>query len=171
VTSLAALPETRLEDLPIPQDAKPQATWPESMLEMAAHIGPFATLQLVDQFGGKELYVPLQAAGWHVANLIGWVKAQKLCQIYGRERLPIPVARTAIFHAKRQPIIAAVRARKMTLTEGAHILRTSRTYLSGLVNADRQGKGDAPVPELSPRRRQYVGQMEMFPEPEAEEGQ
>ena len=163
MTSLSALPDIRIEDLPIPDDAKAHSAWPASMLEMAAHIGAYATLQLVDRFGGKELYVPMQAADWHVSKLIGGEKASKLCAIYGRERLPIPVARSTIFCAKSAPVFAAVLSGQMSLTEGAHILRTSRSYLSHRVNAERKGLGHTEVLKLVAQRGTQSGQFEMFP--------
>lgn len=161
MVSLAALPETRIEDLPIPTDVRPNSRWTGAMLEMAAHIGPYFTARLVDRFGGLELYVPLKSEGWHVTDLIGREAASKLCEIYGRERLPIPVAAAAIRHAKRRSVIAAVRAKKMSLTEAAHILRTSRTYLSALVNGSDEG--EAALPIILPRKR-HASQLEMFEE-------
>lgn len=160
MTSLANLPTMRIEDLEIPADVQPGKSWTASMLEMAAHIGPYATMQIVDRFGGLELYVPRSADNWHVADLIGREAAHKLCSTYGRERLPIPVAKAAVSAAKRQGVISAVRAKKLTLTQAAHILRTSRTYLSGLVNGTDEGEG---VPPLIPmNRRLHIGQFELF---------
>lgn len=160
MTTLANLPEVRLEDLEIPTDIRPGKSWTQSMLEMAVHIGPYATMQIVDRFGGLELYVPRSADSWHVTDLIGKDAAAKLCATYGRERLPIPVARAAVSAAKRQGVVAAVRARKLTLTQGAHILRTSRTYLSALVNGTDEGEGA--IPMIPVNRRLHVGQFELF---------
>jgi hypothetical protein len=165
MTSLANLPETRIEDLPIPEDVQPSKLWTASMREMADHIGPYATMQIVDCWGGLELYVPRSAETWHVARLIGQTAAQKLCSTYGRERLPIPRARAAVASAKRQGIIAAVRAKRLSLTEGAHILRTSRTYLSALVNGSDEGTLALP---FIPKSRPHIGQFELF---EQEPGQ
>lgn len=165
MTSLANLPQIRIEDLPIPEDVQPGKAWTQSMREMADHIGPYATMLIVDRWGGLELYVPRSADTWHVSTVIGHAAAQKLCATYGRERLPIPRARAAVAAAKRQGVIAAVRAKKLSLTEGAHILRTTRTYLSGLVNGSDEGTLAQP---FIAHRRPHIGQFELF---EQETGQ
>lgn len=159
MTSLADLPTTRIEELPIPTDITVGKKWTPAMQEMALHIGAYATMQIVDKFGGLELYVPRSADGWHVAELIGTEAARRMCATYGRERLPIPVARAAVNAAKRQGIIAAVRAKRLSLTAGAHILRTSRTYLSLLVNGSDEGADALP---MLPAPRVHFGQFEMF---------
>ncbi len=165
MTSLAALPETRIEDLPIPADVRPNSRWTPSMLEMAAHIGPYETLKIVERYGGLSLYIPqVPPSDWHVLDIIGWQAAAKLCSIYTSERLPIPVAAAAVRHAKRASVVAAIRAKEMSLTEGAHILRTSRTYLSGLVNGSDEG--ETALPAVLPRKR-HPGQIELFDEDQA----
>jgi hypothetical protein len=52
----------RPEDIPIPTDAGAHESWPPAMLEMAAHIGPYATLLVVDAFAGQDVYVPRDPA-------------------------------------------------------------------------------------------------------------
>ncbi|HPU15638.1 MAG TPA: hypothetical protein PK808_06120, partial [Polymorphobacter sp.] len=62
-------------------------TWTETMLEMAEWIGTDATRKLIDHFGGTEIYVPMTMPGNHpIVDAIGFDAAQKLAEIYGRER-------------------------------------------------------------------------------------
>ena len=161
--AIGALPE-RDGDLPIPDGVQPNRYWTDSMREMAAHIGAHATLMIVDRFGGMELYVPQDPSKCAAFDLIGADPTAKLCKIYGKERLPIPVAASAVRHAKSQPVLAAVRANQISLTDAVQILRqggikTSRTYLSGLLNATDQGSAAQP---WTPRRLPDARQLVMF---------
>lgn len=160
---MAALPEPD-GYLSIPQDVKPNRYWTHSMREMAAHIGAHATLMIVDRFHGRELYVPRDPAKCAALPVIGGDLTAKLCKIYGKERLPIPVAASAMRHAKSQPVLAALRAKQISLTDAVQILsaggiRTSRTYLSGLLNATDQGSTAQP---WTPCRVRDAGQLVMF---------
>ena len=162
---IGALPEAE-GALPIPADVVPNRFWTESMREMAAHIGAYATLMIVDRFGGMELYVPQDAAKCAVLDLIGAEATAKLCKIYVKERVPIPVAASAVRYAKSEPVLAALRAKQISLTDAVQILRqggirTSRTYLSGLLNATDQGSAAQP---WTPRRLPDARQLVMFDE-------
>ena len=150
------------DDIPIPADVKPHASWPPMMLEMAAHIGPYDTLRIVDAFAGQEVYVPLDARRSPFTDIVGTDKAAVLAHVYGRERLPIPTGRNALLRARRQGVIAAIRAHRMTVVEGAAILRTARRHLSRLVNQSDEGTDAEPVPILE-RPRDHR-QLEMFGE-------
>lgn len=157
---LSELTRTRIEDLPIPEGVRPGPGWTDAMVEMADHIGAYAVMQIVERFGGLEIYVPLDPARGVLAEVIGTHKAAIMSETYGRERLSVPVAAYALRHARRQGIVAAVRAKQLSLTEGAAILRTSRTYLSGIVNATDEGR-EAP-PHVPSRRP--PSQPELFDE-------
>jgi hypothetical protein len=120
------------------------------MLEMADHIGPYATLLLVERFGGMRIYVPKDYAKGKsypdrgsIREVVGEEAARKLSQIYCREYLAIPTGRTALARARRAPIIAAVRSGNMTGGDAARMLRVARPYLSHLVNHTAEGT-DAP---------------------------
>lgn len=158
-----ARPRTfRPDDIAIPPDAKPHESWPPMMLEMAAHIGPYDTLRIVDAFAGQEVYVPLDAKRSPFTDLIGVDKAAVLAHVYGRERLPIPTGRNALLRARRQGVIAAIRAHRLTVVEGAAILRMARRHLSRLVNQTNEGTECQQVPFLE--RPRDVRQLEMFGE-------
>jgi hypothetical protein len=120
------------------------------MLEMADHIGPYATLLLVDRFGGMRLYVPadhskgkVYEGRGSVLELIGEEAARQLSAVYRREYVMIPTARFALARARRAPTLAAVRAGRLSGADAARFLRVSRTYLSHLVNHTDEGSGAA----------------------------
>lgn len=156
-----ARPRTsRPEDIPIPADAKPHKSWGPVMLEMAAHIGPYHTLLLVDAFAGQDVYVPLDAAQSPFTEIIGAEKAAILSYVYGRERLPIPTGRNALHRARRQGVIALIREKRLSVSEGAAIMRMKRAHMSMLVNQTNEGTDSEPVMLLE--RPRDNRQMEMF---------
>lgn len=158
-----ARPRTfRPDDIPIPPDAKHHASWPPIMLDMAAHIGAYDTLRLVDAFAGQDVYIPMDAKRSPFTDVIGSDKAAILSHVYGRERLPIPTGRNALLRARRQGIIAAIRAGRLTVVEGAAILRMARRHLSRLVHGTDEGMDCQPVPLLE--RPKDIRQLEMFGE-------
>lgn len=146
----------------IPTDAKPHASWPPLMLDMAAHIGPYATLCIVDAFAGRQIYIPIDAKLNPFTDIIGSEKAAVLSHVYGCERLEIPTGRNALLRARRQGVIAAIRAGRLTVVEGAAMLRMARRHLSRLVNQSDEGTDAEPVPILE-RPRDHR-QLEMFGE-------
>lgn len=129
----------RLEDLPLPADPLPDRSWTVQMREWAGVIGPLAVLQLVDVWGGQELYVPLDSDGSQLAQVVGEAASIAMSAEFGGNHFQLPVARQALNRARRASVIAAIRARRMTITEAVPILRTSRTYLSRLVNHSDEG--------------------------------
>jgi hypothetical protein len=159
---LAALPKKRppLSDLPIPQDVAVDETWCWTLHEMADHMGAFAVLQLVDQIGGLQLYIPKSADGWFVSDIIGRAAADILAHIYIGEKLDLPVGRTELFGARAGPLIAAIRADQMTYTEAAFALHTSRKHIWHLVKRTPRAWG------VKPRLRQSaddLAQLSLFP--------
>ena len=151
---------TRPEELPIPEDARPHASWPPLMLEMAAHIGAYATLCLVDAFAGQYIYVPLDAARSPFREIVGAEKAEILSHVYGRERLPIPAGRNPLMRARRAGVIALVRSNKMTVSEAAARLRMPVRHLSTLINKTDEGTDAEPLLLLD--RPRDARQIEMF---------
>jgi hypothetical protein len=144
--SHAATTRAELHDLPIPTDVRAGKGWTSVMLEMAAHIGEYATLQIVDVFGGTDPYIPLDPSLSPFTDLIGKDKAEIMSSIYGRTVLQVPVAGEALRNARRAGVLAAIRAKQMTLTEAARIRGVgSRSYISHLVNHTRDGEGAIPV--------------------------
>lgn len=137
------------QDLPIPEDVRPGPGWTGEMLEMAEHIGAWRTLQLVEAFGGMRIYIPADPARGKsypgrgsIVDVVGIGAAAKLSAVYGREYFVFPTARHALARARRAPLVAAARAGRLSVSEAARILRTSRPYMSELVNND---EADAPA--------------------------
>lgn len=147
---------TTLADLPIPPDAVPTRKWTEQMREMADHIGPYATLQIVAAYGGQQIYIPADAAKNRMADIVGANVAAIISRIYGRNTVSIPVGRAALDEARRAGVIAAIRSGGMTINAAVPILGVSRTYLSFLVNHTTEGaeaqQWQAPKPKHDPRQ-------------------
>jgi hypothetical protein len=150
----------RPEQLPIPEDTKPHASWPPLMLDMAAHIGAYATLCIVDAFAGQYIYIPVDASRSPFEDIIGREKAAVLAHVYGRERLPIPTGRHALSRARRAGVIALVRANRMTVSEAAARLRTPVRHLSTLINQTDEGTDAEPAILL--QRTRDARQLDMF---------
>jgi len=149
------LPDIR--DLPIPDDARPDRRWSPLMLEIAAHIGPPATLRFCDAFGGREIRISRDAARRQFAPVLTDDQGARFAAAFGGERIDVPVAKNAILAARRAGILAAVRSKKLTIGEAAVICRTPRKYLSKLVNGTLEGTGSEPVvplpaPSTDPRQ-------------------
>ncbi|WP_289145062.1 hypothetical protein [uncultured Sphingobium sp.] len=151
---------SRPEQLPIPEDAKPHRTWPPLMLDMAAHIGAYATLRLIDAFAGQYIYVPLDPARSPFTDVVGTDKAAVLAHVYGRERLPIPAGRNALVRARRAGMIALVRTNRMTVSEAAARLRMPVRHLSTLINNSDEGTDAEPL--LLLERPRDARQLDMF---------
>lgn len=134
----------RLDDLPIPADVRPGQGWTGQMHEMAAHIGPHATLALIAAHGGEKVRVPIAAERSPFADVLGPADCATVAQVYGGNELQLPVARFAVARARRGVVIAAVRAGKITIGQAHKIIGSSRTYVSHLVNHTDEGrKGSA----------------------------
>lgn len=149
-----------IDDMPIAADVRPGKGWTPQMIEMAEHIGAYATLLISQAFGGQGLYIPLDPEKNMFRDVIGPEKAAIVSQVYGGERLIIPLAHAAIHRAKRAPIVAAVRARELTIGEAAIVLKMRRDNLSRLVNASDEAL-DTPPLRLG-RRKGDPRQMDMF---------
>ncbi|HEX7820664.1 MAG TPA: hypothetical protein VF463_08590 [Sphingobium sp.] len=160
-----ARPKTiRIDDWPIPEDAQADPKWPPIMLDMAAHIGPYATLLIVDAFAGQEVYVSKDPARSPFSDIIGADKAETMAHVYGVERLRIPGGRMPLLKARRAGILAACRAKKMSVDEGAAILRMPRRHLRHIVNHTQEALTATPM-VLLPRARD-ARQLDMFDTPD-----
>lgn len=142
----------RLHDLPIPDNVKPDKRWSPLMLEMAAHIGPAATLRFCDALGGREIRVSPRHDRRQFEGVLSDEEAARFTHAFSRERLNVPVATNAILAARRAGVLAAVRANKLTIGEAAVICRTPRNYISQLVNRSDEGTDATPVVALPPVR-------------------
>ncbi|MBZ6377359.1 hypothetical protein B5C34_05325 [Pacificimonas flava] len=120
-----------IEDMPIPRDAQPDCYWTGNMLDMEAVVGAYATLLIVDAYGGDEIEIPrhLQHAG-DLIDLVGTQTAKAFIDVYGGSALYIPLAREAIKWAKAEPVLRQVRAAEISITEASRRLRMKRASLS-----------------------------------------
>lgn len=154
-------PPVTIHELPIPEDVQPTRLWTGQMLEMAVHIGPYATLLLVDRLGGQFILIPKDPARNRMVGVIGPEKNEIVSRIYGGEYLSIPMGTAALNEARRAPVIAAIRAGKLTIQAAVPILRLKRATISHLVNHSDEGTGtvqDIVLP--SPRRD--ARQLDLF---------
>lgn len=151
---------TRPDDLPIPEDTRPHASWPPIMLDMAAHIGPYDTLRIVDAFAGQYIYVPIDPSKSPFLGILGSEKAAMFAHVYGAERLPIPAGRNALARARRAGVIALVRAKRMTLKDAAALLRMPVRHMSTLINKTDEGTDAEPAVLLE--RPRDPRQLDMF---------
>lgn len=152
-----------LHDLPIPPDVAPDRYWTGQMLEMADHIGAYATLLIVERFGGHDLYIPAVPTP-KIVETIGPEKAAILCSVYACNRITIPAGRAALDRARRAPIIALARKGDITIAHAAKKARVTRRFMSRLVNHSDEGEQLSnpalPAAARSPR------QIEMFEVPD-----
>ena len=148
-----------LADLPIPADVKPTHKWPAQLVEISDVIGPCAALRLIDRFGGQQVRVPKDPERSPFREVLDARQVKIMAQIYGNDRLELPVARAALDEARRAPILASVRNGDMTVREAAKIIGTARTYVAQLVNRSDEAC------DAQPLRRPKRGddrQIEMF---------
>lgn len=139
----------RLEDYPIPHDVQPDRSWSVEMLEMAAHIGPMATLHILDAYGGQKVYIPRDPDKNPFSKVLSREHVMKISWAYGTTTLQLPVARPALARARRRAVIAAVRIGALPTRDAAIILGTSRKYLGKLLDR-KEERGGVPIP--MPRR-------------------
>lgn len=128
------------------------------MLELADHIGAYETLLICAVFGGQELYIPADPAKCPFASLIGAEKATIIADVYHRNVIAVPTAKYALAEARRAPVIAAARARRITVAEAARRLGMRRDYVSRLVNRP-DASGDCPSSRSPATDRR---QLDMF---------
>jgi hypothetical protein len=157
--SVAYFPGMTLADLPIPRDVAVTRCWPDQLVEMADHIGPYHSLRVIERFGGRKIYVAADVERNCLREILDAKLTKIMSHVYGRQEIDLPVARAALTEARRAPVIASVRNGDMTVAEAARILGTARTYVSQLVNRSREAEDAVPLrrPTLRDPR-----QIEMF---------
>ena len=149
-------------ELPIPEDVQPGPGWTMFMVELAAHIGPYDVLRICAEFGGRELYIPAEATRNPMLPLLGAQKAAVVSWAYRCDTVAVPTARYALNRAKRGGVIAAARAKSITVTDAARILKLRRDYVSRLVNQTPEGEGSVPI--FRKAIRSDPRQIDMFPD-------
>ena len=156
-------PLATIDQFDIPEDVRPTEKWTEQMLELAAHIGPYKTLVMIDRVGGQTIRIPMDAARNRLAEVLGDECAAVLSHVYGGNELIVPVGRAALNEARRGAVLAAVRLGTLTIADAAPILRSSRRYVSHLINHTDEGKADrAWVPARIRPRAVDPRQIDMF---------
>ena len=153
---------TRLDDFPIPEDVKADPKWPPIMLDMAAHVGAHATLLIVDTYAGQEVYVPLDVTRSPFRDIVDEQRVATMAHVFGRQRIRIPAGRLQLDKARRAGIVAAIRADKMTISEGAAIIRMPRRHMETLIKKTDEATDAEPVAMLV--RPRDTRQLEMFGE-------
>lgn len=156
--SMKDLPAKRpdLRDIPIPKAVRPGKGWTQLMLELAEHISHYAVMQLVDRWGGLDLYVPVKAEGWFVSEAIGLGEARKLVAGFPSESLRLPTAKYALERCRRAAVIADVRDGKTSLTQAAWVLGLTRSSVCHLANKTDEAD-DAPPERGVPRANRQLG--------------
>ena len=134
-----------LDDIDIPADIQPDSSWTRQMLELADHIGGHAVLKIVAAFGGDYVYISGDPSRSPFTDILDTETTAIIARAYGGNRLAVPTGKAALARAKRAGLIAAVRAGMMSAGDAARILRTSRSYMSHLVNATDEAAGATPV--------------------------
>jgi hypothetical protein len=134
---LATFPDP--STLPIPDDVQPNDRWSPLMVEIADHIGAKPTLELIACFGGQEVYVPVDPTLNPFRDVLGEEQAETLRRVFERERLTLPTGKVALARARRQGVLRRVRAGELNMSEAARILRSSRNYVSQLINKSMEG--------------------------------
>lgn len=148
--------------LPIPDSVRPDRTWSPLMRELAALIGPRATLAVIEAWGGQLIYVPKDPANSPFAETLTADQAAAIADAYATTYLKVPVGKAPLARARRAGVIAAVRLGRLANADAAKLLGTSRAYVSQLVNSSDEGKDVAPI--ALPRRPRDPRQIDMFPD-------
>lgn len=141
-----------VDTLAIPQDIRVGEGWTSQMREMADHIGAYATLMVCEHFGGQDVYIAADPDRNVLRDVIGPEKARIMSQVYRRETIAVPMARLALARARRGAVIALARRGEITIRAAAQVLKTTRSYMSHLVNHGDEGD-DAPAASVAEVRR------------------
>ena len=94
-------------------------------------------------------------------DIIGPEKTAIMSRIYSGNKFSVPVARDALNEARRGPILAAIRAGTLTISEAVPILRLKRATISQLLNHTDEGLEDRAWAQL-PDRKVDPRQLDMF---------
>lgn len=151
--------------LPIPRDVKPSAAWPESMIEMADHIGAYAAMLIVEKFGGLRVKFATDPELSAAKPVIAAAANRKLSEIYGNQTIEVPLAPRALREARMAGVLADLRAHRMTYTDAVIRLRQGGIRVSVTQLAQLAARPPAP-PKPRPARPARPAQLQMFEEEE-----
>lgn len=133
----------RLDDLPIPDDVCIADYWCDFMIELGELIGAYDALRLVDRIGGHIFNVPgTYPESWIVEEVVGPKKARLFHDNYAAWndthtrriacKVTIPTGRRELERARLDPIIAALQASTISLSDAAELSGLSVKRLSSL---------------------------------------
>ena len=160
-------PRPRLDDLPIMEDVAVDARWSEFMSDLAAQIGAYHALILIDQVGGMRRHVPHPMPDdWFVIGLIGREAAETVSFFFSRrnkagsgdigQMITFPTADYELRASRLDPIIQAVRAKTLSYNEAAYMTGYSVRQLCHIANATERGTSAAAYlrkePQADPRQ-------------------
>lgn len=149
-----------LRDMPIPTDCMANPQWPPIMQELAASIGAYDTLLIVDAFSGQDIYIPTDPSKNPFTGIIAPDKAAIISHVFSAERITIPQGNRWVEQAKRQGIIASVRQKQLTVIEAAAMLGKDRRFVYRLLNRTDEGLHHTPMVLIS--RKSDPRQIDMF---------
>jgi len=97
---------------------------PQVLQDFVRLIGLAATMLLVEHFGGRRLYIPINPhPDHHLAKLIGLDNLVKLSQVYGLEdHFDIPKADRALKHLRNEKIRAEYGPKSVSTLAREHAL-------------------------------------------------
>lgn len=133
----------RLIDLPIPDGVRIEPYWCEFMRELGEIIGARNALRLVERIGGHIFNVPgTYPDDWIVSDVIGPANARLFHDHYAGWndahtrrigcKVTVPTARRELERARLDPVIAAMQAGSMSLSDAAELTGLSIKRLSVL---------------------------------------
>jgi Mor family transcriptional regulator len=119
-------------------------------------IGDDAADKLIEDFGGRRLYIPLMPSpGDRITASIGLCAALAMAREFGGDRLPIPLSRDS---ARRRARIVALRAEGSTISQIAHELHCTERYVYKVLaigrasaKASASASAPTPTPTVSPK--------------------
>ncbi len=98
-------------------------------------VGGDAADKLVEDFGGRRLYVPAAPApSDQIARSIGLLGAFAMARVFGGERILVPSTSS---HNRRRVRIIAMRANHVSISRIAHELRCTERYVYKVLAVNR----------------------------------
>jgi Mor family transcriptional regulator len=122
------MPALNRAPLPAPRFNPFAAVARTSLFDQIGHsIGDDAADKLIEDFGGRRLYIPVAPApGDLVTRSIGLPAAMAMARVFGGDRLLIPATSD---HAGRRVRIVAMRAEHVSISRIAHEFRCTERYV------------------------------------------
>lgn len=137
----------RISDLAVAEPVEIGLCWTPLMMEIAAHIGAKATLDLLDVVGGQHFRISRGVVQRRFSLIIGDEAAQQFCDAFAGEKLDLPVARHAIFRAKASPLLNRVKRGRTTIAQASIILEAQRSRVHSLLQEKFAPVYDDVIPE------------------------